>query len=109
MTTLRQHSLTMLAAVAMLTAGARTEAQSPNYKVVKTLPVGGDGGWDYLTVDPDAKRLYITRGSTNHTMVVDLASGNVAGDIADTPGAHGVAIAPSLGRGFTSNGRDTTV
>ena len=66
--------------------------------------MGGDGGWDYLRVDPDAHRIYISRGT--HMMVVDENSGKVIGDIPDTKGIHGIALAPELGKGFTSNGGD---
>ena len=89
-----------LAAVALAAAG-------PGYRVVATYKVGGDGGWDYLTTDSDARRLYISRGT--HVMVLDADSGKSAGDIADTPGVHGIALAPELGKGFTSNGREGTV
>ena len=77
------------------------------YHVTKTIAVGGDEGWDYLTVDSDARRVYISHGS--HVVVLDADSGSVVGDIPDTQGVHGIAIAPDLGRGFTSNGRANTV
>src|SRR6202166_802265 len=89
-----------LAAVALAAAG-------PGYHVVKTYKVGGDGGWDYLTPDAEARRVFISRGT--HVMVLDADSGKSVGDIADTPGVHGIALAPELGRGFTSNGREGTV
>ena len=89
-----------LAAVALAAAG-------PGYHVVTTYRVGGDGGWDYLTTDSDARRVYISRGT--HVMVIDADSGKSVGDIADTPGVHGIALAPELGRGFVSNGREGTV
>lgn len=77
------------------------------YKVTNTYKVGGDGGWDYLTADASARRLYISRAT--HVIVLDLDSGKQVGDIADTPGVHGIALAPELGRGFISNGREGTV
>jgi DNA-binding beta-propeller fold protein YncE len=77
------------------------------YHVVTTYKVGGQGGWDYLTADADARRVYISRGT--HVMVLDADSGKVVGDIPDTQGVHGIALAPELGRGFTSNGREGTV
>ena len=80
---------------------------APGYKVVNTYKVGGDGGWDYLTADAAARRLYISRAT--HVIVLDLDSGKNVGDIADTPGVHGIALAPELGHGFTSNGREGTV
>ena len=81
-------------------------AGAPGYHVVKTLPLSGEGGWDYLTTDSAARRLYVTRGT--HVMVLDLDTEKVIGDIPDTEGVHGVALAPELGRGFTSNGRANT-
>src|SRR5882757_7506831 len=77
------------------------------YHVIKTVPVGGDGGWDYIYVDSDARRVYVSRGT--HTMVLDADSYAVVGDIPDTQGVHGIAIASGLGRGFTSNGRSNDV
>jgi DNA-binding beta-propeller fold protein YncE len=77
------------------------------YHVIKTVPVGGDGGWDYVYVDSDARRVYVSRGT--HTMVLDADTYAVVGDIPDTQGVHGIAIASDLGRGFTSNGRSNDV
>ena len=82
-------------------------AAGPGYHVVTTYKVGGEGGWDYLTADASARRLYISRAT--HVIVLDLDSGKNIGDIPDTPGVHGIALAPDLGRGFTSNGREGTV
>lgn len=82
-------------------------AAGPGYHVAMTYKVGGDGGWDYLTADANARRLYISRGT--HVIVLDLDSGKMVGDIPDTQGVHGIALAPDLGRGFTSNGREGTV
>ena len=91
-------------------AFSRTAAPAPatsGYHVVKTVPVGGDGGWDYIYVDSDARRVYVSRGT--HTMVLDADSYAVVGDIPDTQGVHGIAVASDLGRGFTSNGRSNDV
>ena len=75
--------------------------------VLHTYALGGEGGWDYLNIDSAARRLYISRGT--HVMVVDADNGKVVGDIADTQGVHGIAVAPDLGLGFTSNGRAASV
>ncbi len=91
----------------LLLAGYAAAASSSGYHVVTTYKVGGDGGWDYLLADPDTHRLYISRGT--HVIVIDGDTGKSVGDIADTPGVHGIALAPELGRGFTSNGREGTV
>lgn len=87
--------------------GALAAQGSEHYHVVRRLKVGGEGFWDYLTADPAAHRLYVSRGT--HVLVLDTDNDQVVGDIANTAGVHGIAIAPELGRGFTSNGRDSTV
>jgi len=82
-------------------------AALPSYHLAATHVLGGDGGWDYLSIDPATHRLFISRST--HVMVVDPQSRTVAGDIPNTPGVHGIAIASDLGKGFTSNGADGTV
>ncbi|MGD0821987.1 MAG: YncE family protein [Desulfomonilia bacterium] len=89
-----------------LLVGTISYAADPGYHVIKKLQLGGEGGWDDLTVDSAARRLYISRST--HVMVVDIDTDKVVGDIADTPGVHGIAIASELNRGFTSNGRANT-
>jgi YVTN family beta-propeller protein len=88
---------------------AAIQAARPDadYHLIRRIPVGGEGGWDFLTVDPDARRIYISRGA--HVMVVDEDSGNVVGDIPDTQGVHAIVILPEFGRGFSSNGNSNTV
>ena len=85
----------------------RAQAGPSGYRVVKTIPIGGDGGWDYCLVDSDARRIYVTHAT--HVVVLDADSNAVVGDIPNTPGPHGVALAPDLGRGFISNGRGNSV
>jgi len=107
--------LTILGALAMAIAfcavgfshAATPAPAGSGYHVIKTIAVGGDGGWDYVYVDSDARRVYVSRGT--HTMVLDADTYAVVGDIPDTQGVHGIAIAPDLGRGFTSNGRSNDV
>ena len=82
-------------------------AAGAGYKVVKTWKLGGDGGWDYLTVDSERHRLFIARST--RVMVMDTESGKQVGEISGTPGVHGIALDYDIGRGFTSNGRDDTV
>jgi YVTN family beta-propeller protein len=83
-------------------------AKGPSgYHVVKKSVLGGEGGWDYLTVDSRARRVYISRGT--HVMVVDADSGALVGDIPKTNGVHGIAIVSDRDKGFTSNGRDNSV
>jgi hypothetical protein len=93
---------------AMATLSLTVWAQSaPGYKVVKTWKLGGDGGWDYLTVDSDGRRLFIARAT--RVMVVDEDSGKLLAEIPDTPGVHGVALVPEFGRGFISDGGEDMV
>jgi DNA-binding beta-propeller fold protein YncE len=82
-------------------------AAATGYHVIGEIKVGGEGGWDYLTVDSASRRLYVSHGT--HVVVVDLDGQKVVGDIPDTPGVHGIAIAPELGKGFISNGRGNNV
>jgi DNA-binding beta-propeller fold protein YncE len=91
-------SLSLLAASAQTAGG---------YHVIKKIPIPGEGSWDYLTVDESARRLYVSHGT--QVEVLDVDSGAIVGKIANTPGVHGIAIAPELGRGFISNGQSSTV
>ena len=75
-----------------------------SYHFLKEIPVGGEGGWDYSSVDEAARRLYVSHGTK--VVVIDLDKEVVVGEIVDTPGVHGLALAPELGRGVTSNGRE---
>ncbi|MDQ6769646.1 MAG: YncE family protein [Gemmatimonadota bacterium] len=86
---------------------ARAQTAAPGYHVSRRISAGGEGGWDYMTIDPEGNRLFLSRSS--HAMVIDLGRDSVVGDIPNTPGIHGVALAPELNRGFTSNGRDSSV
>jgi DNA-binding beta-propeller fold protein YncE len=81
--------------------------QPAGYHLVKTVPVPGDGGWDYVSVDAAGRRVYISHA--NKVDVLDADTFEVKGSIADTAGVHGIAVAPELNRGFTSNGRANTV
>jgi YVTN family beta-propeller protein len=78
-----------------------------SYHFLKEIPVGGDGGWDYLSVDSGARRLYVSHATK--VIVIDLDKNAVVGEIADTPGVHGLAVAPDLKRGFSTNGRENKV
>jgi DNA-binding beta-propeller fold protein YncE len=89
-----------------LVLATNSYAADSGYHIIKRLKVGGEGGWDYLTVDDAARRLYISRGT--HVMVIDLDTDKVVSDIPNTLGVHGIALAPELNRGFTSNGMAQT-
>src|SRR5215468_7852060 len=80
---------------------APLRAAATGYHILSEIAIGGEGGWDYLTVDSAAKRLYVSHAS--HVVVVDLSTNKVVGDIPDTPGVHGIAIAAELNKGFISN------
>ena len=82
-------------------------APSGGYSVVKKISISGQGSWDYLTVDEGARRLYVSHGT--QVEVLDIDSLSAVGNIQKTPGVHGIAIAPELGRGFVSNGQASTV
>jgi len=91
--------------IATMRAGAQD--LTSRYDNVRTIKLGGDGGWDFLEVDDANRALYVTRGT--RVVVIDLETEKVIGEITDTPGVHGVAFVPALNRGFTSNGADSTV
>jgi YVTN family beta-propeller protein len=82
-------------------------AAPTGWKILKEIKIGGEGGWDYLTMDNAARRLYVSHAT--HVVVVDPDAGKVVGDIPDTPGVHGIALAPELNKGFVSNGRGNNV
>jgi DNA-binding beta-propeller fold protein YncE len=79
------------------------QAEGP-YHFLKEIPVSGDGGWDYLSVDEPARRLYVSHG--DRVVVIDLVHESVVGVITNTPGVHGLAPAPELKKGFVSCGRE---
>ncbi len=83
--------------------GVAPAAVTPGYKLTSTMKLGGEGRWDYVTLDAAGKFLYVTR--TTHTMVVDVATGKTRHDIAGQERSHGVALVPAAGRGFISDGK----
>jgi YVTN family beta-propeller protein len=89
-------------AIALTPSALRAGDDGGKFKIVNKIPLEGGGRWDYVTVDPEAHRVYIARAT--HVTVLDSESGAVVGDIPDTPGVHGVAPAPDLGIGFISQG-----
>jgi len=100
------RSVWMIAPIATVLAVGSMSAASPRYAVVKEIAIGGSGGWDYIVADAGGHRLYVTHGT--HIVVVDPARSAIVGDIPNTPGVHGIALAPDLGLAFTSNGRENT-
>ncbi len=95
---------TMLAVVLL---GGLLVQSGTGYKVVGRYPIGGVGGFDYISIDSSARRLYVSHGT--QVEVLDADNGKIIGTIADTPGVHGAAIAAAFKHGFTSNGREHKV
>jgi YVTN family beta-propeller protein len=98
---------TLLIFAMSFTLMAASAQAADSYHVTQKIPVAGQGGWDYLAVDESARRLYVSHGT--QVEVLDVDSGAIVGKIANTPGVHGIAVAPELGRGFVSNGQSSTV
>ena len=98
--------LPLLSLLALAVLPARAQAPVLPH-VLHEYTLGGDGGWDYLNLDSASRRIYISRFT--HVMVVDADNGKVVGDVPGTDGVHGIALAPELGLGFTSNGRAASV
>ena len=86
---------------------ACTLVAAGTYKLLKTIPIPGEGGWDYLAADSDNRRLYVSHNT--EVDVLDLDSEAIVGKIPNTNGVHGIAVASDLGRGFVSDGRDNQV
>lgn len=82
-------------------------AAPPTYKVQSKIKIGGTGGWDYVFVDSNNHRLYVSHAT--QTEVIDTTTDKLIGNIPGTNGVHGIAIANDLGKGFTSDGRDNDV
>src|SRR5437879_13121559 len=101
--TSRQFIGVIALSILIVAPGSLHGAEGP-YHFLKEIPVGGDGGWDYLSVDEAGRRLYVSHATK--VVVLDLDKETVVGEITNTPGVHGFAPAPDLGRGFSSNGRE---
>jgi YVTN family beta-propeller protein len=95
------------AAILCLTTVSGLQGQEGPYHAGPVIQIGGEGGWDYLSVDSAAHRLYVSHAT--HVVVIDTQTNKVVGDIPDTPGVHGFAAVPELGKGFSSNGRENKV
>ncbi len=97
----------MIASLAQAQFSKSAAADAGPYHVSQTFHVGGEGGWDYLTVDPEHKLLYVPRST--HTQVIDATTGKTVADIPGQKRNHGVAIIPSVGRGFITDGENASV
>jgi YVTN family beta-propeller protein len=98
------NALLLLASFAVISPAPKS---APTYSVINKFVIGGEGGWDYLAIESDSHRLFISRGT--HVMVLDVNTGKLVGDIPNTPGVHGCAFANKAGKGYSSNGRDDSV
>src|SRR5213596_1356554 len=96
-----------VAVILSLAAVADLRGQDGPYHAGPVITIGGEGGWDYFSVDPAAHRLYVSHAT--HVVVIDTQANKVVGDIPDTPGVHGFAAVPELGKGYSSNGRENKV
>src|SRR5437016_3888985 len=99
--------ITVKAALIALSIAMVSLQGGAGYKLETRYPVPGNGGFDYVTIDSAARRLYLSHGT--QVDVVDADNGKLVGTIPDTPGVHGIAIAPDFKHGFTSNGRENKV
>src|SRR5215475_1882313 len=104
---MRKLPVLALAFVSAVALAVHVKAAGTGYHILNEIKIGGEGGWDYLTVDSAARRLYVSHAT--RVVVVDIDKNAVVGEIPDTPGVHGIAIAPDLNKGFTSNGRGNNV
>jgi len=99
--------LSLCAVILLPVTYAASGKDVPSYHIIKKISVGGQGGWDYLTIDPDTRRLYVSHST--QVEVVDLDSGKLIGNIPNTPGVHGIAIARIGGYAYISNGKAASV
>jgi YVTN family beta-propeller protein len=90
-----------------LALAALPQASAQEFAITKKITIPGQGSWDYLAVDESARRLYVSHQT--QVEVIDVDSQSVVGSVPKTMGVHGIAIAPELGRGFTSNGQSNNV
>src|SRR6478672_9004699 len=95
---------TMLAIGCGVVCMSATAIAEDSYKFLNDIQIGGEGGWDILTIDAAARRLYLSHATK--VVVVDLEKNAVVGEIEDTPGVHGFLAVPQVGRGFSSNGKE---
>src|SRR4051812_28112462 len=103
---MKKYLLSAVIVLCVATLGTPLIGQAPTFKAEK-FDIKGDGGTDYVTIEPATGRVFVSRSS--HMMVVDGATGKVLGDIPNTPGVHGAGIVTSAGHGFTTNSGDQTV
>ncbi len=100
----RTSRLTVLLGLALSTAAfvGSAEGASSGYHILNTVKLGGDGGWDYISIDPANRHIFISHAT--HVIVADADTGKQIADIPDTPGVHGLAVVPEANRGYVSDG-----
>jgi len=102
---MRKMRMVVLSLAALVLAGCLPVLAQTQWNVTKTLHIGGEGGWDYVTIDSAAHQLFVTRST--HTMVIDSETGKTLSDIPGQKRSHGTAIVPAVGRGFITDGGGT--
>lgn len=107
MQTLVRRLLPALLALALAAPSVSCADQAPSPRLLSQMKLGGDGGWDYLSFDAQHHHLFVSRG--DRVLVIDVQHARQIGAITGTQGVHGIAIAPELKRGYTSNGKTATV
>src|SRR4051812_25069125 len=90
----------------LMVSGAICHSAESQYHFLKEIPIGGRAQRDYLCVEPETQRLFVSHGTK--VEVIDLEKNAVIGKIEDTPGVHGIALATKIGRAFVSNGKENT-
>jgi YVTN family beta-propeller protein len=104
---MKKFSHIFLIFIVLFSLSMKAQMNDPSYAVVNKFHLPGDGGWDYLNVDASRGWLFVSHGTM--VQVMDVKSGKVTGTIPNTPGVHGIALAPEFNKGFISNGKDTSV
>jgi DNA-binding beta-propeller fold protein YncE len=105
---MRNRHLTITCAILLAVSGSAVgQGTKSGYKIAERIKIGGEGGWDYSIVDTSSHRLYLSHAT--RVVVFDTETKTIVGEIPNTMGVHGIALAHDLGRGYTSNGRDSSV
>jgi DNA-binding beta-propeller fold protein YncE len=101
------HTFIFLTLFCFLFLSGKILAQNSGYKLIGKIDIGGEGGWDYLSVEPMSNRLFVSHAT--RVVVIDLNSNSISGEISDQHGVHGIAFVPDLNKGFITNGKDSSV
>ena len=101
------HSIRIVLVIVTGLISGNLAAQTPQYQLIKKTVIGGEGGWDYLSVDSENRRIYVSHGTKVEVLNADTHE--KVGEIPDLKGVHGVIAVPKSGRGITTNGRSNSV